>query len=94
MTSQCIGELAVAVIEVVFPISAILTPGPWTLFVSQGFSLLVWAGQSSIHSTIMAGQAPTEARATSVGIWTSVARGVQVPENVGAGYSATSYESF
>jgi len=63
---------AVAVIVVVFPISAILTSEPWTLFVSQGISLLVWAIQSSIHSTIMAEQAPTEARATSVGIWTSV----------------------
>ncbi|OOL32312.1 MFS transporter [Rhodococcus rhodochrous] len=63
---------AVAVIVVVFPINWVLTSAPWTLFVSQGIALLVWGIQSSIHSTVMSEQSPTEARATSVGIWTSV----------------------
>ncbi|WP_367403267.1 MFS transporter [Kocuria marina] len=63
---------AIAVIVVVFPMNWILTAEPWTLFVSQGLALLVWGIQSSIHSTIMSEQSPTEARATSVGIWTSV----------------------
>ena len=62
-----------AVIVVVLPISRILTDQPWSLFLAQSIALIVWAMQASIHSTVMAEQAPTEARSTSVGIWTSVA---------------------
>lgn len=69
--SVALGALAVMVI--VFPISWLLTDQPWTLFVAQGIALIVWAIQSSIYSTVPAEQAPTGARARSVGVWTSVA---------------------
>lgn len=63
---------SLAVMVIVFPISWILTDEPWTLFVAQSLALIVWAAQASIHSTVMAEQAPTEARSTSVGVWSSV----------------------
>lgn len=63
---------ALAVMVIVFPVSWALTDEPWTLFVAQGGALVVWAMQASIHSTVMAEQAPTQARSTSVGVWTSV----------------------
>lgn len=64
---------AIAVIIIVFPVSWIITDAPWSLFVAQGMALIVWAMQSSIFSTVIAEQAPTEIRATSVGVWASVA---------------------
>lgn len=63
---------SLAVMVVVFPVSWILTDEPWTLFIAQSLALVVWAAQASIHSTVMAEQAPTEARSTSVGVWSSV----------------------
>lgn len=63
---------ALAVMVIVFPVSWILTDEPWTLFLAQSIALVVWAMQASIHSTVMAEQAPTEARSTSVGVWSSV----------------------
>lgn len=63
---------ALAVMVIVFPVSWILSSEPWTLFVAQSLALIVWAMQASIHSTVMAEQAPTEARSTSVGVWSSV----------------------
>jgi MHS family alpha-ketoglutarate permease-like MFS transporter len=63
---------SLAVMVVVFPVSWLLTDEPWTLFVAQSLALIVWAAQASIHSTVMAEQAPTEARSTSVGVWSSV----------------------
>lgn len=63
---------ALAVMVIVFPISWVLTDEPWTLFVAQGGALIVWAMQASIHPTILAEQAPTTARSTSVGVWSSV----------------------
>lgn len=64
---------ALAVMVIVFPISWILSDQPWTLFAAQAIALIVWAIQASIHSTVAAEQAPTAARARSVGIWSSVA---------------------
>lgn len=64
---------AILVIIVAFPTSAILGSAPMSLFIAQGVCLIVWAIQASIHSTVMAEQAPTEVRATSVGIFSSVA---------------------
>ncbi|MFT3804319.1 MAG: MFS transporter [Burkholderiaceae bacterium] len=64
---------SLAVIAVVFPTSAMLTAAPMSLFVAQTLCLIVWAIQASIHSTVMAEQAPTEIRATSVGVFSSVA---------------------
>jgi MHS family alpha-ketoglutarate permease-like MFS transporter len=64
---------SLAVIAVVFPTSAMLTDAPVSLFMAQTICLIVWAIQSSIHSTVMAEQAPTEIRATSVGVFSSVA---------------------
>lgn len=63
---------SLAVMVVVFPVSWLLTDEPWTLFIAQSLALIVWAAQASIHSTVMAEQAPTEARSTSVGVWSSV----------------------
>lgn len=63
---------ALAVMVIVFPISWILTDEPWTLFVAQSIALVIWAIQASIHSTVLAEQAPTEVRSTSVGVWSSV----------------------
>lgn len=63
---------SLAVMVIVFPVSLILTDEPWSLFVAQSIALIVWAMQASIHSTVLAEQAPTEARSTSVGVWSSV----------------------
>ncbi|GAB3942684.1 MFS transporter [Corynebacterium tapiri] len=63
---------ALAVMIVVFPVSLFLTEAPWTLFVCQSIALVVWAMQASIHPVVLAEQAPTAARSTSVGVWSSV----------------------
>lgn len=62
--------LAVAVL--VFPINLVLTDQPWTLFVSQGLGLAVWALIASIYPALIAEQIPTRQRAFGVGFLSSL----------------------
>lgn len=62
----------ILVIVVVFPINWMLSDQPWTLFLSQGLGLAVWAIIASIYPTIVAEQIPTKQRAVGVGFLTSL----------------------
>ncbi|MGO4673403.1 MFS transporter [Bosea sp. 2YAB26] len=54
------------------PVAAILTNEPWTLFLSQGIGLAVWAIIASIYPTLIAEQIPTQQRALGVGFLSSL----------------------
>lgn len=54
------------------PIAAVLSSEPWTLFVSQGLGLAVWAIIASIYPTLIAEQIPTQQRALGVGFLSSL----------------------
>lgn len=60
-----------AVIAAPIPVNAILSAEPWTLFVSQGLGLAVWAALSSYYPTLLAEQIPTKHRAMGVGLLSS-----------------------
>ncbi|MHA6694934.1 MFS transporter [Homoserinimonas sp. A520] len=62
----------VLVMVVVFPINMILSDQPWTLFLSQGLGLAVWAIIASIYPAIVAEQVPTKQRAFGVGFLSSL----------------------
>jgi MHS family alpha-ketoglutarate permease-like MFS transporter len=62
----------VLVMVVVFPINMILSDQPWTLFISQGIGLAVWAMIASIYPAIIAEQIPTKHRAFGVGFLSSL----------------------
>lgn len=55
-----------------FPVNAILTSEPWTLFVSQGIGLAVWAIIAAIYPALIAEQIPTKQRALGVGFLSSL----------------------
>ncbi|MBB4038818.1 MHS family alpha-ketoglutarate permease-like MFS transporter [Microvirga flocculans] len=55
-----------------FPVNAILGSEPWTLFVSQGLGLAVWALIASIYPALIAEQIPTQQRALGVGFLSSL----------------------
>ncbi|WP_052763967.1 MFS transporter [Microvirga massiliensis] len=55
-----------------FPVSAILTSEPWSLFVSQGIGLAIWALIASIYPALIAEQIPTQQRALGVGFLSSL----------------------
>ena len=55
-----------------FPVSAILSSEPWSLFVSQGLGLAVWAVIASIYPALIAEQIPTQQRALGVGFLSSL----------------------
>lgn len=55
-----------------FPVNAILGSEPWTLFVSQGIGLAVWALIASIYPALIAEQIPTKQRALGVGFLSSL----------------------
>lgn len=62
----------VLVMVVVFPVNLILSDQPWTLFLSQGLGLAVWAIIASIYPAIVAEQVPTKQRALGVGFMASL----------------------
>lgn len=62
----------VGVAAVAFPVHWILGSEPWTLFVSQGIGLTVWAIVASIYPTLIAEQMPTKQRALGVGLLSSL----------------------
>jgi MFS transporter, MHS family, alpha-ketoglutarate permease len=62
----------ILVMVVVFPINMILSDQPWTLFLSQGLGLAVWAIIASIYPAIVAEQVPTKQRAFGVGFLSSL----------------------
>jgi MHS family alpha-ketoglutarate permease-like MFS transporter len=55
-----------------FPVNAILSSEPWSLFVSQGIGLAVWALIASIYPALIAEQIPTKQRALGVGFLSSL----------------------
>lgn len=55
-----------------FPVNAILSSEPWSLFVSQGIGLAVWALIASIYPALIAEQIPTRQRALGVGFLSSL----------------------
>lgn len=55
-----------------FPVNAILTSEPWTLFVSQAIGLAVWAIIAAIYPALIAEQIPTKQRALGVGFLSSL----------------------
>ncbi|MGO4103842.1 MFS transporter [Leifsonia sp. YAF41] len=62
----------ILVMVVVFPVNMVLSDQPWTLFVSQGLGLAVWAIIASIYPAIIAEQVPTKHRALGVGFLSSL----------------------
>ncbi|WP_413317286.1 MFS transporter [Agrococcus sp. 1P02AA] len=62
----------IGVVVVAFPVHWILGSEPWTLFVSQGIGLAVWAIVASIYPTLIAEQMPTKQRALGVGLLSSL----------------------
>ncbi|MGW4030710.1 MFS transporter [Streptomyces sp. NPDC004838] len=62
----------VAVMIVVFPVHWVLSGEPWTLFVSQGLGLAVWAVLAAIYPTLIPEQIPTKQRALGVGFLVSL----------------------
>lgn len=54
------------------PLAAILTSEPWTLFVSQGIGLAVWAIIGSLYAALIAEQIPTQHRGFGVGFLSSL----------------------
>lgn len=63
---------AVLVIIVVFPLDAMLSSEPWTLFLSQGIGLAVWTVGVSIYPALIAELVPPRIRAVGVGVITSL----------------------
>lgn len=66
----------IGVILLIVPNQLILSDQPWTLFVTQGLGLTVWALIVGFYPALMAELAPTFARARAVGVMTSMAAGV------------------
>lgn len=62
----------ILVVLVVFPVNWLLSDQPWTLFLSQGLGLAVWAIIASIYPAIIAEQVPTKQRALGVGFLSSL----------------------
>lgn len=62
----------ILVMVVVFPVNWILNEQPWSLFLSQGLGLAVWAIIASIYPAIIAEQVPTKQRALGVGFLSSL----------------------
>lgn len=62
----------ILVMVVVFPINWILNDQPWSLFISQGLGLAVWAIIAAIYPAIVAEQVPTRQRALGVGFMASL----------------------
>lgn len=54
------------------PLAGILTSQPWTLLVSQGAGLAIWATIGSIYPALIAEQIPTQHRGLGVGFLSSL----------------------
>ncbi|QQX86631.1 MFS transporter [Cupriavidus necator] len=54
------------------PLASILTSQPWTLLVSQGAGLAVWAIIGSLYAALIAEQIPTQHRGLGVGFLSSL----------------------
>lgn len=60
-----------ACVLLAYPIAAVLGHAPWTLFVAQLLGLIVWALVGAVYPALVAEQAPTRVRASTVGLVTS-----------------------
>lgn len=63
---------AVLVAIAVFPLDAILTDEPWTLFVSQGIGLAIWTIGVAMYPALIAELVPARIRAVGVSVVTSL----------------------
>ncbi|MDV3125787.1 MFS transporter [Mycobacterium sp. 21AC1] len=62
----------VLMIALAFPIATMVTDAPWTLFVASLLGQIVWACVGAMYSAVVAEQAPTAVRATTVGFVVSL----------------------
>ncbi|MGV9797128.1 MFS transporter, partial [Mycobacterium sp. NPDC003449] len=62
----------ILMIALAFPIATMVTDAPWTLFVASLLGQIVWACVGAMYSAVVAEQAPTAVRATTVGFVVSL----------------------
>lgn len=66
----------IGIIVQTFPLMAMITEQPWTLFVSASIALIVLASGASLLACVMAETFPTHARTASIGLAYSMATAV------------------